>query len=51
MEGQALTDAIVAKATGLSKCRRQFLSHILLLFMSIRHRINFSQPARYTDAY
>lgn len=51
MEGQALTDAIVAKATGLSKCRRQFLSHVLMLFMSIRYRINFSQLARHSDQY
>lgn len=51
MEGQALTDAIVAKATDLSKCRRQFLSYILMLFLSIRHRINFSQLARHSDRY
>lgn len=51
MEAQALTDAIVAKATDLSKCRRQFLSHILMLFLSIRHRINFSQLARHSDRY
>ena len=51
MEAQALTDAIVAKASGLSKCRRQFLSHILVLFMSIRNRINFSQLARHSGQY
>lgn len=51
MEGQALTDAIVAKAAGLSKCRRQFLSHMLILFLSIRHRINFTQLARHSEAY
>lgn len=51
MEGQTLTDAIVAKATDLSKCRRQFLSYILMLFLSVRHRINFSQLARHSDQY
>jgi hypothetical protein len=51
MEGQALTDAIVAKATDLSNCRRQFLSYILMLFLSIRHRINFSQLARHSERY
>lgn len=51
MQGQALIDAIVAKATDLTKCRRQFLSHILMLFLSVRHRINFLQLARHTEQY
>jgi hypothetical protein len=51
MKGQALIDAIVAKATDLTKSRRQFLSHILILFLSVRHRINFLQLARHTDQY
>lgn len=51
MKGQALIDAIVAKATDLTKARRQFLSHVLMLFLSVRHRINFLQLARHTDQY
>ena len=51
MEGKALTDAIVAKATDLSKCHRQFLSYVLMLFLSVRHRINFSQLARHSEQY
>jgi len=51
MEGQTLTEAIVAKATDLSKCRRQFLSHILMLFLSVRHRVNFSQLSRHSEQY
>lgn len=51
MQGQALIDAIVAKATDLTKCRRQFLSHILMLFLSVRHRINFLQLARHSEHY
>lgn len=51
MQGQALIDAIVAKATDLTKCRRQFLAHILMLFLSVRHRINFLQLARHTEQY
>jgi hypothetical protein len=51
MKGQTLIDAIVAKAGDLSKTRRQFLGHILLLFLSLRHRINFLQLARHSDQY
>lgn len=51
MKGQALIDTIVAKASDLSKTRRQFLSHILMLFLSVRHRINFLQLARHSDQY
>lgn len=51
MKGQALIDAIVAKSSGLTKARRQFLSHLLMLFLSVRHRINFLQLARHSDQY
>lgn len=51
MQGQALIDTIVAKATDLTKCRRQSLSHILMLFLSVRHRINFLQLARHSEHY
>lgn len=45
MQEQALTDAIVANAAELSKCRRRFLSHVLLSSLSINHRIDFLCPA------
>lgn len=51
MKGQALIDAILAKASDLSKTRRQFLGHILMLFLSVRHRINFCQLARHSNQY
>lgn len=51
MKGQAFIDVIVEKSSGLTKCRRQFLSHLLTLFLRVRHRINFLQPARHTDQY
>ncbi len=51
MQGDALIEAIVAKATDLTKYRRQFLTHILMLFLSVRHRINFLQLARHSGQY
>ena len=51
MQGQALIEAIVAKATDLSKRRRHFLSHILMLFLSVRHRINFLHLSRHSGQY
>lgn len=51
MQGQTLTDAIVAKLTHITKSQRQFLGHVLMLFLSIRHRINFSQLARHSQQY
>lgn len=48
MQGQALLAAIVASAPDLTKCRRQFISHMLLLFLSVRSRINFIQLARHS---
>lgn len=51
MQRQALIEAIVAKATDLSKYRRQFLTHVLMLFLSVRHRINFLQLARHSGQY
>lgn len=51
MQGQALLAAIVASAPDLTKCRRQFISHMLLLYLSVRSRINFTQLARHSDQY
>ncbi len=51
MQGQALLTAIVANLPDLTKPRRQFITHILMLFLSVRHRINFLQLARHSDQY
>jgi len=51
MQGQALLTAIVASAPDLTKCRRQFISHMLMLFLSVRSRINFLQLARHSGQY
>lgn len=51
MQGQALLAAIVASAPDLTKRRRQFISHMLLLFLSVRSRINFLQLARHSEQY
>jgi hypothetical protein len=42
---------IVEKITGLSKSRRDIFAHILILFLSIRGRINFLQLERYSQKY
>lgn len=51
MQGPALLAAIVANLPDLTKPRRQFITHILMLFLSVRHRINFLQLARHSDQY
>jgi len=56
MQGKALLTAIVASAPDLTKCHRQFISHMLMLFLSVRSRINFLQPpggpvARHSGQY
>lgn len=51
MQGQALLAAIVASAPDLTKRRRQFICHMLMLFLSIRSRINFLQLARHSGQY
>jgi len=47
MGEQTLADALVAKATDLFKCHRRFLSHVLMLFLSI----NFTQLAPHSSRY
>lgn len=51
MQGPALLTTIVANLPVLTKPRRQFIIHILMLFLSVRHRINFLQLARHSDQY
>ena len=51
MQGPALLTTIVASLPDLTKPRRQFVIHILMLFLSVRHRINFLQLARHSDQY
>lgn len=51
MQGPALLTTIVANLPDLTKPRRQFIHHILMLFLSVRHRINFLQLARHSDQY
>ena len=51
MQGQALLAAIVASAPDLTKCRRQFISHMLMLYLSVRSRLNFTQLARHSGQY
>lgn len=51
MQGQALLAATVASGPDLNKCRRQFISHMLMLYPCVRSRINFLQLARRSDQY
>jgi hypothetical protein len=51
MQGQALLTTIVASLPDLTKPRRQFITHVIMLFLSVRHRINFLQLARHSDQY
>lgn len=51
MQRLALLTTIVASLPDLTKPRRQFVTHILMLFLSVRHRINFLQLARHSDQY
>lgn len=51
MQGQALIDAILTKATHLTKPRRRFLAHLLGLFLAIKGRLNFAQLSRYSNQY
>lgn len=43
----ALVSAILAKMSNIGKWQRQFIVHLIPLFMSIRGRINFMQMSRY----
>lgn len=50
-DGVSSLRAIMSKMSGLTKSRRDFVAHVLILFLSIRGRINFLQLARHSDAY
>ena len=47
MESQTLVSAILGKMSNVSKWQRQFIIHLIPLFMSIKGRINFRQMSRY----
>lgn len=47
IKGGSLISAILSKMSGIGKCKSRFLSHILILILSIRGRINFLQLERY----
>lgn len=45
--GQSLIESILRKMTGIGKCQRKFVAHILVLMLSVRGRTNFLQMGRY----
>jgi hypothetical protein len=47
MESITLVSAILVKMSNVSKWQRQFIVHLIPLFMSIKGRINFRQMSRY----
>lgn len=47
MSSEVLTDTILGKMSDVRKWRRQFLVHILTMFLALRGRINFSSLTRY----
>ena len=47
MKTLALTSAILDKMPQIGKWQRNFILHLIPLFLSITGRINFSQMARY----
>lgn len=47
MESRTLVSAILAKLPKVGKWQRQFIIHLIPLFMSIKGRINFMQMSRY----
>lgn len=48
-KSKALVEAILDKISGLSKPRRNFISSIIVLFLSMRGRYNFKGMERYGD--
>ena len=48
-KSKALAENIIEKIAGLSKPTKKFIIRILILFLSLRGRYNFSQMARYGD--
>ncbi len=47
MESKTLVSAILGKMSNASKWQRQFIVHLIPLFMSIKGRINFRQLSGY----
>lgn len=47
IKSQRLIESILYKMQGLNKCRKDFLMHILGLYLTIKGRINFLQMERY----
>lgn len=47
MSIETLTEAILGKMSGVNKWRRQFLSHLFRLFLSMRGRYTFLNAERY----
>ena len=50
-ELRATITTILKKMNGITKSRRDFLTHTLILFLSIRSRLNFLQLARHSNTY
>jgi hypothetical protein len=50
-DGVSSFTAIMGQMKGISKSRKEFLSHMLGLFLSIRGKINFLQLARHSTCY
>ncbi len=50
-DGVSSFSTIMAQMKGFSKSRKEFLTHMLRLFLSINGRINFLQLARHSTCY
>jgi hypothetical protein len=50
-DGVSSFSTIMAQIKGFSKSRKEFLTHMLRLFLSIQGRINFLQLARHSTSY
>src|SRR5690606_34810762 len=46
-QGVSLIRAIIEKMDGINEWRRRFIVEVLMLFLTIRGRINFLQLSRY----
>ena len=47
MTVETVTSAILRKMTGIGKCQRRFVLHIVRLLLQVRGRANFTNMARY----
>ncbi len=48
---QKTITAILGKMSGINKSKRDFLTHVLCLFLIIRGKANFLHLGRYSDQY